>query len=186
MDEFLQLVLARLDQVPDLRDTTRIWNNQLRRLNEEQQFLYPVCFIEPTNVRYVDLSGGNQEVTLTLTVHVVNESPFQGTELDIYTLKNQVNRYLYQFTASGNCTPFIRTSELLDLDHDNLYDYQISYTTLFREYVEPLDEQVARLGAYQIGFDLDVEDQVIRSGDNRGYVFPVGTVMTMDEGDIPA
>jgi hypothetical protein len=173
MEQLLTLLLAYLETIPVVREA-RVFNNQLKHLPDQEQLLWPAVLVEPFNIVYTTLSGPYQTVNCSIRFHIVNESPLQGDEMTIYQLKDQVHQYLFGFTGGGLLEPLQRDRENLDYSHDNLYDYQVEYSTRFTDMVEPLDEVTVQLAQIDLDYDLDVDNPVIRTGDSQGYDFIQG------------
>jgi hypothetical protein len=122
----------------------RLFNNQLHKLSGHETLFYPAALLEVGNVVFEGFNGGSeiQYGTCLIKVHVLHNSVAQGHELEVYTLKQTVHQYLHRFSGD-RFNPLARTEELLDLDHDSLYDYQITYTTRFAEETQPLPADAA-------------------------------------------
>lgn len=143
MKQLLEIILARLNTVPVLRDV-RLFNNQLQKLEKNETIHCPAVLVEMLNVEYESFNGGSdvQVGTCTIKVHIVDNSPLQGKEMDIYALKHTVHQYLHRFDGD-HFNPLVRTEEQLDQDHDSVYDYQITYTIRFAEETTPLPDDTA-------------------------------------------
>ena len=157
MKELLEILLARINTVPVLRDV-RLFNNQLTKLEKNDSMFYPAALVEVLNVTYDGFNGGSdvQFGTVSFKVHVVDHSPLQGAEMDVYALKHTVHQYLHRFDGD-HFNPLVRTEEQLDQDHDSVYDYQITYTTRFAEETTPLPDDT---GTFPFDYtdDLTVEN----------------------------
>jgi hypothetical protein len=137
--DIIQLLIARLGLVPGVLES-KVFNNQIQRQKDEGLSFYPQILVELLNVTYEEFNGGTdvQYGNAEVRVHIVNESLTQGEDYDIYNLKDLVHQYLHRYDGDGKFNPLVRTQETLDADHDNLYDYQITYTFRFAEETQPL------------------------------------------------
>lgn len=173
MKEFLEYILARAASVPGITES-RIFNNQIQKMTEHEQFLYPMILVEVERVDYLQLPNSYQTANVEITLHIVHESPLQGEELEIYDLKDLVQQYMNRFSANGILIEMTRQYETLDRDHDMLYDYRITYFTQFRDFTPPVP-----IDAYDdlvqtdlnLKIDLDIDNPVVRTGDNKNYTF---------------
>lgn len=155
MIQLLQSLLDRLNIIPGI-NYVALFNNQLQNAKEENVF-FPAVYVEVYGgVQYEAGLGDVQYGTTTLRFHIVNESPLQGSEMDIYSLKAKVNEYLQHYTT-GEFQPLVRTGEELDTNHDNLYIYKIDYQTRFAEVVY-LDADYDTVTVDEIDVKYDMND----------------------------
>jgi hypothetical protein len=163
----LQKLISRLEQVPSVKEV-KIYNNQLTKLDKEEITLFPCAFIELDNIEYTTMPERNQYATMTVRIHIVGNSLTQGSneDYDIYEVKEEINRYLYGF-SSEIFTPLERNREETDSNHDSLYIYKIEYKTRFTEYIEPVNPVSIIIDEIYIDYDLDIDNPIIRTGDNK-------------------
>lgn len=174
MKEIIQAIITRLNQVPSLKEV-RIYNNQFSKLEKEEAFLYPAALVEVATIDYITLPQRNQAATLTIRIHIVGESITQGSNDDftIYEVKEEVNQYLYGFTGDL-FSPLERTHEETDSNHDAIYIYKMEYSTRFREEIAKINPKTVEIKEITVAYDLDIDNTVIRTGDNANYVFGPG------------
>lgn len=154
MIELLQALLNRCNTIPGI-NFVALFNNQLQNKKEDNVF-FPAIYLEVyNNVEYEAGLGDVQYGTATLRFHLVNNSPLQGSEMDIYILKGKVNEYLQHYT-NGKFQPMVRTAEELDTNHDNLYIYKIDYQTRFSEvsYLDT-DYNTVTVNEIDVKYDMD-------------------------------
>jgi hypothetical protein len=139
--DIIQLLLARLRSIPGITEA-QVFNNQLQHLDKLNIMGYPLVLIELLDIQYEAFMGGTevQYGTAEVRIHVVGESITQGEDFGIYEVKSLVHQYLHRFDGSM-FNGLVRTQETLDTDHDNLYDYQLTYTFRFAEETRPLPSE---------------------------------------------
>ena len=116
----------------------RIWNNQLQQLEDGETYAYPFpcAFVEIlTPADYLPLGGGYSVSDITIRIHIGHEEYDAGggnleQNFNVFTLRdlvvNKLN--LFQPTAASS---LMRSAELQDYVHTNVYHYQIDFRSAF-------------------------------------------------------
>lgn len=134
-DGILSIMNQLQANVPTLKHI-RVWNSQLA--DEMQGNIYdfpkPACFVEAriTNV-HRPLGLGYSQSDVTFVFHLIHEQYDAGSgtfeqDLTVYDLKASVNAVLTNFQPTM-CGSLMRTGELQDYNHNNIYHYQLEYIT---------------------------------------------------------
>ena len=116
---------------------SRLWNNQLRDLEGDKGYAWPMpaAFVEVVSPVSYDILGlGFRSADIGIKIHLIHEFLNQdGTfeqDLTIFDLRDQIIKGLSQYcpTACGalNCI-----SESNDSDHDNLVHYVMEFVCNF-------------------------------------------------------
>lgn len=175
---YLDIKQRLLTKAPSVRHIA-IFNNQIERLKNINEgdytqdayaFARPAVFIEFQNILEITQLGGGVQLydPLFVVVHIVHDNYHNGGDMDldllIFDLKQEVYLALQKFEPLG-AVMFIRTSEQQDYDHDNLYHYQMTFTTNYIEQssLEPVGG-IAITPALSLTTDLDIDNVVIRTG----------------------
>lgn len=116
----------------------RIWNNQLRWMEQGQieSFPMPCAFVEVLMSQEHDqLSMGFTESDVTFRIHVaaVEYDAQDGTleeNKSIFSLRDSVVQLLTYFEPSG-CSRLMKIREEQDYEHTNVYHYMISFKCSF-------------------------------------------------------
>lgn len=115
----------------------RIFNNQIRKgKSGDYAFPLPTAFIEviaPSN--YNRLLNGVSEADIIFRIHLCHwfTDAQDGTfeqDLAIFDLRDNVIALLSNYRPTG-CGNLCLTAESQDYDHDDIYVYQIDFTTGF-------------------------------------------------------
>lgn len=112
--------------------TVGLWNNQFERESEENAFLYPCCFIEFNNEKFVDLTQGVQQFDSIITLHLGFES-YKDEDTFILQLKQDVCRAIHTLQCGVSASKLLRVAERQNFDHDNVQDYQTDYKTTIKD-----------------------------------------------------
>ena len=173
MKEVYQLLKAKILTTPSIK-TVKVFNNQLKKLAKEELFKFPAVFIEIVDVTMkIRPQAQVQDVTATIRLHVVNNSVKQGDDFLIYEVKDQLHQYINKYSGDGKFRPLLRSSETLDFNHDSLYSYVMEYQTGWKDVTPPITpESEVTITDFNLEFDLDIDNPIIRTGDNEGYDFP--------------
>ena len=129
--EFYNALKTKIETLTSLKYVA-LWNNQYERENENVSFDYPNCFIEFTDINYIELLGGVQQYSMTVNLHIGFES-YKTEDTQILQLKQDLQAVVHYF-QTGNNTKMLRRSELQNFDHNNIQEYIISYTVTGKDY----------------------------------------------------
>ena len=117
----------------------RIWNNQITRIKEGQQELFPMpaFFVELSNVPFENIGQGFRSGDLAFKIHIAHEcyDAQDGTfeqDLPVFDLRDKIIAYLSGERLTG-CGPLESTGEAQDYDHDNIYHYIVDFTCNFTD-----------------------------------------------------
>ena len=168
MKDLYQLLKTKILTTPSIK-TVKVFNNQLKNLKDEKQFRFPAVFVEIDNVTMKPRPGGKvQDVSATIRLHVVNNSPTQSDDYLIYDIKDEVQQYANKYSGDGKFRPLMRSTEKLDINHDNIYSYVIEYQTGWIDVTPPVaPASQVTITSVQLAFDLDIDNPIIRTGDNE-------------------
>lgn len=112
--------------------TVGLWNNQFERESEENAFLYPCCFIEFNNEKFVDLTQGVQQFDSIITLHLGFES-YKDEDTFILQLKQDVYKAVHTLQCGVSASKLLRVGERQNFDHSNVQDYQTDYKTTIKD-----------------------------------------------------
>lgn len=118
-------------ELPEIK-TVRLFNNQFERMNEENAFLFPCCFIQFQSNGFRELSQGVQQFDMTVTTHLGFES-YKDEDVDVLRLKQDlykiVNRYRNEYFSR-----LLRVEERPNYNHDNIQVYETDYKTTGKDF----------------------------------------------------
>lgn len=115
-----------------------VWNNQIERSGEGQQYQYPrpAAFIEIANdVEYIYTGIEMKSAELQLNVHVEHEyyDAQDGTmeqNLAIFDLRDRIVMLLAGYEPVA-CSALVHLSETFDYDHTNIYHLVLGFVCNF-------------------------------------------------------
>jgi hypothetical protein len=113
-------------EIPELK-TVKLFNNQIVNDNKEVAFNYPCVLIEFKPSGYTDMSLGQQECDMIVTLHLGFKS-FETEDIDILRLKQDLYKVVYWF-EEGNWAKLARREERPNYDHDDVQVFEIDYQT---------------------------------------------------------
>lgn len=102
-----------------------LWANQLDKMEQDNAFLLPACFIEFLPSDYNELSNGVQSYDLTVRLHICFES-YKDTDTEVLKLA-EATYFKVQGKQYGYFGKFKRRNETQNFDHDMVQDYQQDY-----------------------------------------------------------
>lgn len=155
-------------EVPEVTHV-KLFNNQFNRMEQGEEQAFPVheaVFVEFVSpIPWRTKREGIQEADLTVRIHIGFESLLLE-DLTVFDRKSAIHEALQGF-KDNYFTAFVRVSETQDTDHSNYMvwtiDYQTTYTDIStytrRNFVE------ANVTTLTVNADLDIDNQVIRTGD---------------------
>ncbi len=124
------------------------WNNELQNLrgleNNEYPFDFPAAFLEFESPNETNMIGNNVMIydPLDITVHIIYSQLDAGDgnmddNFDIFTLKDKIISCLQLFRPT-NTSNLFTINQSQDYDHDNLYEYKITFRCTFTDYTNQL------------------------------------------------
>ena len=192
LDIFNDIVTA-VEAIVDINsvrviNTVELWNSQLENMNKETSFNFQAVFIEFAEIHWT--STNQQPSTLGPQGNVTKEQKGVGalvmihighSQLDDETVSfpviDAVNDKIY-FAIQGlfkneKYSPLLRTTEIQDVDHERVTDWQMGFlTTMFQ--CGELDDALIKIDGGTITLvlakDLDIEvatQKGIRTGDGK-------------------
>jgi len=138
-----------------------LWNNQFERESENVSFNYPCCWIEFTDILYMDYLKGVQKYSMTVNFHLGFKSE-KTEDTDILQLKQDLHLILQTFQTDYN-SKLLRRAEIQNFDHDNVQEYILSYETSGKDYFEDklVDASVTTLIT---NTELEIDNHIINTG----------------------
>jgi hypothetical protein len=143
-----------------------LYNNQFEHEPEERPFKYPAVFIEFSSIEYFDGTSGVQKCELEMTLHcgfhsLVDTISFLDT---IQLIAQSIHKFGGDYFA-----PFIRISENMDVNHDNVTVWQIVFRTSLTDEnsIVTRDQILTTIDTLELTRDIDIDNIVIRSGDGN-------------------
>lgn len=145
--------------------TVQLWNNQLENESREEVRQVPIVYIEFSEIEWESNQKGYQLAPITVTLHIVIEE-YATDDRTHLAIVDEVFTALHMLEAN-TFTALTRTSERQDIDHDNLIVWEVDYTTTLQDNQAFVDRDKATVSGATlvINKQLDVDDEVIRSGD---------------------
>ena len=139
-----QLLLDIKDRLATIAEVqfSALFNNQFENINQQEPnnyyaFPLPAVLIEFDNNNIPNYIGNGVQIYEPLVVrfHIGMEQLDSGTgtldeNLDIFVLKNKIYLAFQNWHTEGSGT-FNRTSEVQDYNHNNLYVWQMEFTTSY-------------------------------------------------------
>jgi hypothetical protein len=130
-------LLNRVKEITQLQ-FVHIWNNQLQQLADGETYVYPFpcAFVEIlTPADYLPLGGGFSVADITVRIHIGHEEYDAGggnfeQNVNVFTYRDLVVNKLNLFQPTG-ASSLMRSAELQDYVHTNIYHYQIDFRTAF-------------------------------------------------------
>jgi hypothetical protein len=141
MKQLLLDIKEVLDTISDVKYSA-MYNNQFESINQQDPnnyfaFPLPAVFVEFDNNNAPNYIGNGVQIYEPLVVrfHIGMEQLDSGTgtfdeNLDIFDLKNKIYLAFQNWHTEGSGT-FNRTSEVQDYNHNNLYIWQMEFTTSY-------------------------------------------------------
>lgn len=129
--ELYNALKARIETLTSLKKVG-LWNNQFERENVNVPFNYPCCWIEFADITYLNYLKGEQQVTMTVNLHLGFES-YKTEDTAILQLKQDLHAKVHTMTT-GYWTKLLRSAESQNFDHPNIQEYIISYTVSGKDY----------------------------------------------------
>ena len=145
----------------------RLWNNQVNLSEEGQQipFLCPAVFIDFPSFNWSQVGKGVQTCELTIRFYIVFES-FSTTEneedLAVLDLRQEIYLALQDFKAT-DAGKLMRVNESTDINHTNLYVWQMDYITTYTDTVafSPRGGITAEINTLVLDDDLIIDPNTV-------------------------
>lgn len=179
-------VKARIETVTDIK-IVALYNSQFDNELKERPKTYPVAYIEFSNIEWGKLNAKaasgtgyekyshTQNGMITLTIHIgfVKYEHETDSFPIIMPIVEKVHNVLSAYEGE-QFTNLQRVSEIQDINHDNVIDWQINYETEVLE--AGVDETTEAGGATIVekaggttdvilNTDLDIDSDIIRTGE---------------------
>ena len=183
-------IVTQVEAIVDINsiriiNTVELWNNQIENEAEEISINYPAVYIEFGEIPWT--STNQQPSTLGPQGNVTKEQKGVGALVMIHIAHSQlddetvsfpiidaVNDTVY-FAIQGlfkneKYSPLLRITELQDVDHGRVIDWQMGFlTTMFQ--CGQADDTLIKIDGGTITLilttDLDIDNDVIRTGDGK-------------------
>lgn len=143
-----------------------IWNQQIENENIEKPFKYPALFIEFNSINYRSEAYGIQKADIEFTVHCCFSQLVR--DLDLLDIVESVGVALHNF--NGDYFADITRSDVeQDTNHDRVQDWTITFNTTATDCGTAKVHQLTQTTptSVEVSRDLDIDNQVIRSGDGQ-------------------
>jgi hypothetical protein len=99
--------------------TFRLWNNQIDNLDQENAFHFPAVFLEFSDLAFVNMSAGIQQIDGVITLHIAQEELRSENDLNL-DFVDSIALALNGFQTETIQNPLKRIAERQDTDHDQL------------------------------------------------------------------
>ena len=167
---FFDSVYAKLDECcPEIK-TVQLYNSQPDNTDKEEAKFYPAVYLEMSDIDWVTKGLGIQQGEITMTVYVVTEN----YKTDDRQFLNVVDKVFACLNGLQSCsfTALERISERQDVNHDQLSIWEIDFrSTIYDSQDNSMTELTATTidpkTGLVINVDLDIDDDVIRTGDGN-------------------
>ena len=177
-------IVTEINKITDIQ-TVELWNSQLINEDKETPFNFPAVFIEFADIPWTSTNlnpsklGGEGDVTkqqkgdgTLITLHIAF-SELENETVTFPKISPIIDKVYFavqglQGLGSNFYGPLLRVAERQDTDHDRVIDWQMDFNTMMFECGE-LDTSLKKITGGTLGVDvnvdLDIDDDVIRSGD---------------------
>jgi len=180
--ELYQLVESTLEADATSIKTIGLWNNQFDNEESEKAKDYPAVYVEFTDITWATSQqttglgstgkySAQQDGVVVMTLHIgfwqLEDETLAYEEIS--TVIDEVYNAI-QGVDADQINPMQRVGERQDVDHDNVIDWQLDFSTQVLEAGKDLTttedrEEIAEdTISPSITRDLELEDQVIRAG----------------------
>jgi len=124
----------------DLACYVDIWNRQPDRQNEQHPLFLPAVFVEFVQANPVRSKNGVQQLSVNLTLHLVQESysdSYEGAEtqakaLEVFDFVEQVYVSLQDF-AGEKFSPLERKATRYDDNYSNVIVFEVDFHTIYQD-----------------------------------------------------
>ena len=155
--------------MPELK-TIDMFNNQFERSNNDraqdnnqEPFSYPACFISFENISWTGISSGVQDAALTVRLHIgyLNLIEF----IPVFDLVQSIHLALQGY-GDVIFNALTRVAERPNYDHNNVYVYEVDYTTRFRDTSTYNRKNYTPVSPVEldVSAELKIENVIIRTG----------------------
>ncbi len=149
--EIFLAIVAKLSAVVDEENQPifkhfDLWNQQVEFIEQEDIFGMPAVFVEFGTINWRNLSGGSQEATCNVTLHVLTEwassaasgAPFQSDALALFDLLDRINKELNGL-QEGPTNRYFSSMRRVQSDtnhnHDNICESLETFTVRIFEQI---------------------------------------------------
>lgn len=150
--------------IPALK-TIRLFNNQFNNESRENAFAYPCAFIEFRRIEWQSLQRNYQTGGITISIHIGFEE-YKTEETAIFDLIHDVFNSLQGFQTT-DFTSLNRTGDVQDANHDNVIVWRTDFELMLPDQIDPIGKTQTTINTLEIQKDLDIDNQVIRTGDGN-------------------
>lgn len=132
MGDLINEILTRLRLIVDFQFVA-IWNNQFEYLQDGGEYVFPMpcVFVEVQNENNQDLGCNYQGQDINIIFHI-GQDFYNGSQMEqnftIFELRDLLVKSISNFKPT-TASKMVKTSELQDFNHSNVYHYAISYKT---------------------------------------------------------
>lgn len=186
MSSFLKCFNAIKTQIETVSaiKTVRLWNSQIENYERERAYERPAAFVEflpspCTTQQKIERVGQNisrqQKIDLAITIHVeFDKLEDETTSFPLIDATFQAVYYALQgfykdSSTLGYFKPLRRTEVRFDVNHDEVIDWQMDFSTMMEEMGEQDDLTLIAGGTLtpEITRTLDIDNDIIRTGDGE-------------------
>ena len=139
-----------------------LWNNQIKRINQESVFAFPALFIAFPTVQYLDYPNGQQLADINVEFYLCTNT-LDAESLEMFTVADTLHKALQNYSAT-NTGPFSRHSLNTDTDHENIYTLIINYTCTAVDTSAVPEISIISSPELQLNPNLGIDDDIIRTG----------------------
>lgn len=178
-------IVTELEEVSEI-ETIGIWNNQFDNEAEEISFNFPAVFVEFADIPWISTnqhpsrsgSQGNiakeQKAPGTLITLHIGFSELKDETKSFPDIDAILDTVYFKIQGLGANKDFysalLRVAERQDTDHNRVIDWQMDFSTEMFQCGE-LDEDLTKIDArtldLETDIDLDIDNDVIRTGDGE-------------------
>lgn len=174
-------IVTELEKISEI-ETIELWNNQLDNENKEISFNFPAVFIEFADLPWTstnqqpsrlgtegNVSKQQKGIGALIILHIAF-APLEKETVSFPIISPIIDEVYFavQGLQGTFYSPLLRIAERQDTDHDRVIDWQMDFNTTMFECGE-LDTTLKEIDAGTIDvipeIDLDIDNDVIRSGD---------------------
>lgn len=173
MKALYQILKERVETECTSIKHVRLFNNQFERSNNanidnnvQEAFAYPCVFISFPGDNEV-ISGGYGAKRLDVMVNIkIGFETYRTEDLVVFDVAEEVQTALENYSTDG-MTGLVYEAQRMDYDHDMVIIYEFDFRTQWSDetkYTKKNDIEVNNL-TLEITQNLDIDNQIIRSGD---------------------
>jgi len=158
-------IKTAVEAVPGIQ-TVRLFNSQFDNEESETAFNYPAVFIEISEIEYENKTRSLQDANYTFILHCGFVS-YDTEDVTILTTIDNIHKAVHGLDGNGY-TPLLLVRAEHDSNHNNVIVEKMVFEC--REHIELANDTngytaIGTAPSLNLSTDLDIDDQVIRSGD---------------------